>query len=172
MAEFFDTLNERSSIRGYEKKELTNEQIDLLIEAGLKAPTARNLQEVYISALKTSDPLAKEIQKELNPNASNTFYYDAPVLFFLSAETGFKWSFLDSGIAVENMHLAAKDMGLGSVILGCIDEVMLGEKKACFAEKLNIPEGYSFTIALAVGYPAVEKKQHDIDKEAKSSIID
>jgi len=172
MAEFFDTLNGRSSIRGYEAQPLTDEQIDLLVEAGLKAPTARNQQEIHIAVLKTGNPVAKEIQKELNPNVTIPFYYDAPVLFFLSGRSDFKWSALDAGIAVENMHLAAQAMGLGSVILGCIDNILLGERKAYYDEKLKTPEGYSFEIALAVGYPSLDKKPHNIDKEANSAYID
>ena len=171
MAELFEIIKERSSIRAYEPKKLPKEDIEALVKAGLQAPTARNEQEIHISVLDTENPVAMEIQKELNPNAAATFYYGAPVLFFLSGKDSFKWTALDAGIAVENMHLAALGLGLGSIILGCIDGVMKGEKKAYFNEKLDIPEGYTFQIALAAGYPATEKAPHDID-EANVSYID
>ena len=172
MADLFQVINERSSIRGYKPEMLTKDEIDLLVKAGLQAPTARNEQEIHISVVNTSNPVVKEIQQALNPDAKNTFYYDAPVLFFLSGKDDFKWSKLDAGIAVENMQLAAKGAGLGSVILGCIDAILLQDKKAYFNGKLGIPEGYSFAIALAAGYPNVEKAPHEIDIKANVSYVD
>lgn len=168
MSEFTKVMNERGSIRAYKNEMLTDAEIKALVEAGLKAPTARNEQEIHITAVKTTNPVIKEIQDAFNPSASTTFYYNAPVLYFLSGADYFKWSSLDAGIAVENMHLAARDLGLGSLIIGCIDATMLGERKAEFNEKLGIPEGYSFRIALAAGYPDTEKEPHviDIDKNA------
>ena len=171
MADLFQTINERSSIRAYLPKALSKEEIGLVVEAGLRAPTARNEQELHFSVLNTATPLAKEIQNALNPSAKSTFYYDAPTVIFVSGADDFKWSRLDAGIAVENMHLAAKGLGLGSVVLGCIDEVMAGEKKAAFNKALGIPEGYSFEIALAVGYPNTEKTQHEFDEKKNVSYI-
>lgn len=172
MADLFQVINERSSIRGYKPDMLTKDEIDLLVKAGLQAPTARNAQEIHISVIQTANPVVKEIQQALNPDAKSTFYYHAPVLFILSGRDDFKWSKLDAGIAVENMHLAAKGIGLGSVILGCIDRILLEEKKAYFDEKLCIPEGYSFAIALAAGYPDTQKAPHDIDVKANASFVD
>ena len=171
MADALKTIFERSSIRAYKNEALTKEELDLLIKAGLLAPTAANRQEIFIVAVKTADPIVKEIQDLLNPNAENTFYYGAPELFLLYGKNEFKWSGCDAGIAVENMHLAAKAMDLGSVIIGCIDNVMHGEKSACLNAKLQVPEGYGFEDALAVGRPDTEKVPHDIDVEKNSVII-
>jgi len=173
MSEFMQVMNERSTIRAYRPQMLTEEEIRLLVNAGLQAPTARNAQEIFISVVKASNPLVAEIRQALNPDMQkNNFYYNAPVLFFLSGKDDFRWTHLDAGIAVENMHLAAKDMGLGSVILGCIDKVMLGEKKAYFDEKLKVPEGYSFEIAFAAGYPDTGKAPHEFDIEKNAAFVD
>ncbi len=163
MADLFQTIQERSSIRAYTKEALTNSEIELLVKAGLQAPTARNEREIHISVAPADSAVVAEIQKALNPNASTTFYYDAPVLFFLSGKDDFKWSSLDAGIAVENMHLAAKGMGLGSLIIGCVDGVLTGEQKAYFDQKLGVPEGYSFRIAFCAGHPDTTKEPHTID---------
>lgn len=172
MADIFQVIKERSSIRAYKPQMLTKEEIELLVNAGLQAPTARNEQEIHISVVNTASPVVKEIQQAWNPNAKTTFYFDAPVLFILSGKDDFKWHRLDAGIAVENMHLAARGAGLGSIILGCIDRVLLGGQKSYYDEKLGIPKGYSFEIAFAAGYPDTEKVPHTIDTDANVSYID
>ena len=54
----------------------------------------------------------------------NNFYYNAPTVLILSADKDFKWSKLDAGIAAQNIALAAQSMGLGSLIIGIIDDAM------------------------------------------------
>lgn len=171
MSTVLDIINTRSSIRKYSSRPVEEEICRTLIEAGLKAPTAANKQEIHISVTTADNPVQEEIQKELNPDASVNFYYNAPLIFFLSGRDDFKWSAVDAGIAVENMHLAAADLGLGSVILGCMERILNGEKKAYFDEKLSIPEGYSFLVAIAAGYPETAKEPHTYDFDRNVSIL-
>ena len=57
----------------------------------------------------------------------------------------------DTALAVQNMVLAAHDMGLGTVIIGTFD--------AAKAEKaLGVPEGYRVVTLFPVGVPAREGK--------------
>ena len=171
MNDFLKIIEERSSIRKYTDQQLTAEEVQTLIEAGLKAPTATNRQEIHISVVSKDNPVAMMIQNDLDPKAAVNFYYDAPLTFYLSAEDSFKWSSIDAGIAVENIHLAAKALGLGSVILGCMEKVLNGDKKEEYRKLLAIPEGYSFRVAIAVGYAATEKVPHQIDPEKDVTIL-
>lgn len=170
MSETLEAIAKRSSTRSYTKEKLTEEQIRLLIKAGLEAPTARNEQEIHISVVDGSNPILAEIDSEKQKlfkaedleHVSN-FYFDAPTVFFLSAKINFPWSRLDAGICVENIAIAAEALGLGSVIIGIINGAMQGEKKAYFARNLQFPENYEFAIAIAVGYKKAGKKPHEID---------
>ena len=166
-----NVVDTRSSIRKYRDKVIPEEVCRKLLEAGLKAPTATNRQELHFTVVKKDDPVQAEIQKDLNPDAAVNFYYDAPLTIYLSGEETFKWSSVDAGIAVENIHLAAADLGLGSVILGCMEKVLNGEKKAEYAKKLAFPEGYCYRIAIAVGYADTEKVPHSIDFDRDVTIL-
>lgn len=151
---------------------MEKEVLCTLLEAGLKAPTATNKQEIHITVVSRDNPVQAEIQQDLNPAvAPGTFFYNAPVTMYLSADESFKWSPVDCGIAVENIHLAANALGLGSVILGCMEKVLNGEKKQQYAEKLAFPQGYKYYIAIAVGYPETEKAQHEINVEKDVTIL-
>lgn len=171
MSNFLNVLNERSSIRKFTDQEIPADICKQLIEAGLKAPTAANKQEIHFSVVKGDNPIQKEIQNDLNPNAENSFYFNAPIIMYLSGPDDFKWSPVDAGIAVENIHLTAKALGLGSVILGCMVKIVNGEKKEYYQKKLCIPEGNSLLIAVAIGYPDTEKTPHTFDFEKNVTIV-
>ena len=187
MNEVLETIAKRSSIRAYKADKLTDTEIKTLITAGLQAPTARNMQEVHISVIDGDNPILKEIdtQRKLTMLAAapdeetkakiesnpNNFYYSAPTVLVLSADKDFKWNKLDSGIAAENIALAAQSMGLVSLIIGIIDDAMRGEKKDYFAKALQFPDNYEFAIAVAVGHRDTEKEQHEIDFDKSVSFI-
>lgn len=166
------TIKKRSSTREYTPEPLTEEELNALLHAGLQAPTAANRQEIHFTVLKGDNPILQELEDEKNrlrglSALPHNFYYEAPVVIVMSADSTYRWSPLDAGIAVENMALAAEALGLGSLIIGCIYDALRGEKKDYFAKALRFPEQYEFEIAIAFGHKAVEKDPHTYDAEAQ-----
>lgn len=171
-----EVIRKRSSARSYGSEGLSEEELRTVIEAGLHAPTGMNKQELRFSVVSGDNPLLKELDADKRALRGQgelpvTFYYDAPTLIFISAETGFKWSSVDAGIAVQTMALAAESIGLNSLIIGCVYDALNGERKAYYDEKLGIPEGYSFAIALAVGHRTDEKAPHEYDYEKQVHFV-
>ncbi len=163
-----EAITKRSSTRGYTPEKLSELEIKNIVEAGLKAPTAANKQEIHFTVLDGDHQALKELEDEKNrlrdlKDVPHNFYYEAPTVILLSADASYKWSALDAGIAVENMALAAEEMGLGSLIIGCIYDAMRGDRRKEFEAKFAIPEGYEYEIALAVGHKAVTKEPHTYD---------
>lgn len=171
-----ETIKQRSSARAYSAEKLTQAELDSILEAGLQAPTATNRQEIRFSLISGDNPILEELDEEKRrlrgqEKQSNNFYYGAPSLIFLSAEDDFKWSKVDAGIAVQNMVLAAESLGLGTLIIGCVYDALHGEKKEYFSQALQIPEGYSFQIALAVGHKTDNKKPHEYEVEKQVKVL-
>lgn len=171
-----ETIKQRSSARAYNAEKLTQAELDSILEAGLQAPTATNRQEIRFSLISGDNPILEELDEEMRrlrglEKQSNNFYYGAPSLIFLSAEDDFKWSKVDAGIAVQNMVLAAESLGLGTLIIGCVYDALHGEKKEYFSQALQIPEGYSFQIALAVGHKTDNKKPHEYEVEKQVKVL-
>lgn len=176
MGSVFDVIKERSSTRGYTEDKLSEVELNTVLEAGLHAPTGMNKQEIHFTVVSGDNEILAQIEAEKNrlrnlDKVEHNFYYEAPTVILLSAESGFKWSHVDAGIAVENMALAATELGLGNLIIGCIYDALNGEKKDYFAKKLSLPEGYEFEIALAVGHKAVTKEPHTFDKDKQVTIL-
>lgn len=176
MNQVIETIQKRSSTRGYTAETLTDEELDILIHAGLQAPTAANKQEIHFTVLKGSHPILAELEDEKNrlrqiSDPPHNFYYEAPAVILLSADSSYRWSALDAGIAVENMALAAESLGLGNLIIGCIYDAMRGEKKSYFSDALKFPENYEYEIAIAFGHKAVAKDPHTYDAGAQVTYL-
>jgi nitroreductase len=171
------TMKQRSSARAYTTEKLTKPQLDTILEAGLQAPTGMNKQEIHFTVVTGDNPILAELDEEKRrlrgqEKQIHNFYYEAPTLIFLSAEDEFRWNKVDVGIAVQNMVLAAESLGLGTLIIGCVYDALHGEKKEYFSRALQIPEGYSFQIALAVGYKADDKTPHEYDFNKQVTICE
>lgn len=176
MGNVIETIKKRSSTRGYTNEPLTDDELNTLLHAGLQAPTAANKQEIHFTVLKGDNKLLTELEEEKNrlrniSDAPHNFYYEAPTVVILSADSNYKWSALDAGIAVENMALAAEELGLGNLIIGCIYDAMRGEKKAYFSDALKFPENYEYEIAIAFGHKAVTKEPHTYDADAQVTYL-
>ena len=176
MNDIIRAIQDRSSTRGYTPDPLTDAELDTLLSAGLQAPTAANRQEIHFSVVQHPNPILQEIEDEKNTlagvqNPPANFYYDAPVVLFLSGDRSFPWSAVDAGIACENIALAAEGLGLGSVIIGCVRNALTGAKESYFAEALKFPEGYEFQVAIAVGRKALTKEPHTYDAARNISRI-
>ena len=176
MSNVIEAIKGRSSTRGYTSEPLTDAELQTLIHAGLQAPTAANKQEIHFTVLKGDNPILTELEEEKNRLRNITvqehnFYYEAPVVVILSADSSYKWSPLDAGIAVENMALAAEDLGLGNLIIGCIFDAIRGEKKEYFSKALKFPDNYEYEIAIAFGHKAVNKEPHTYNADAQVTYL-
>lgn len=180
MSDVLQVIAQRSSTRKFKEEAPTKEQIEQLVIAGLHAPTAKNEQEIHISVLEGTSPILQEIEQEkrrilgadanANPNPNNSFY-QAPVVFILSADKDLRWSKLDAGICAQSIALAAEELGLGSLIVGSVYDALYGEKKAYFEELLQFPQNYEFAIAIALGYKDTQKTPHEINLEKNVTYI-
>lgn len=180
-----DTIAARRSHRAYESTPISQEHIDLILKAFLESPSAVNKQPWHISVVRNQELLSEmneivrdEMMKRAAADRSPRFadpafnvFYRAPVVFFISADPAWRYAALDSGIAVQNIALAAESLGLGSVILGMPRDVFASERADEFKKALQFNEGEEFMIAIAVGHPADDKPAHPIN-EGHISYID
>ena len=171
-----ETMKQRSSARAYSDEKVTKAELDTILEAGLQGPTGMNRQEIHFTVVSGDNPMLAELDEEKRrlrgqEKQPHNFYYEAPLLIFLSAEDDFKWSKVDAGIAVQNMTLAAESLGLGTLIIGCVYDALHGEKSEYFSQALQIPKGYSFQIALGVGHKTDNKTPHEYDYEKQVTVL-
>ena len=136
----------RRSIRQYENKEIPQEILEKILEAGRQAPSAANRQPVRFIVI-TNDTLKNELSK----GRYNRFIKDAPVTIIGCANRGpvltRKWSIVDTTIALQNMVIAAWTLGIGSCWIGDFKEKQV-------KELLHIPRQWKIVALITFGYPA------------------
>lgn len=170
------TMLERSSIRAYTDEKLTEEQISILQEAALSAPTAMNAQDqrfVFVTNAAVINELEEGIIEAACAGGDSAFaerlrqrggkiIYDAPLFIAIFAHPA-KFSAVDAGIAIENIALAAKSIGLDTVILGFPRIAFEGPNAAKYKKLLGMDEEREFMIGISVGHAATTKEPHEWD---------
>lgn len=95
----------------------------------------------------------------------NNLFYNAPTVLFVShreqdLQPGIEWANVTS--IINQMHLKATDLGLGSVYMWGALESMRMIPELNNTKLLNLPDGFKPLIALALGYPIEELKERPI----------
>ena len=179
-----EAIQQRRSHRKYKPEQLTEEQLNAVLDAAISSPSANNHQPWHFSVVQDSallDRIHEEAAKvalarepgkrspRYNDPAFQLFYH-APTVIFLSAPADNRFAMVDCGIAVYGIALAAKSLGLGSVILGLPHDAFAGSAREDLAKALQFPEGHQFVIAIALGQADDQKAAPDKHPE-KISII-
>jgi nitroreductase len=149
-----EAVRGRRSVRDFKNQDVSSEIVDRLIEAGMWAPSAGNIQPwEFIIVRKT------EIRKKLAEAAWNqSSIEEAPVVIVVCAneDRSFQrygdrgatlYCIQDTAAAIQNIHLVAYSIGLGSCWIGAFDE-------EAARETLKIPAGIRPVAIIPVGYPA------------------
>jgi FMN reductase [NAD(P)H] len=162
-------LMERASCRTFLKKKIPSNVQQLVLEAGIHAPTGGNLQPYSIIKIEADEP-----KRKLAEMCAQKCIADAPVdlLFCIdwrrlerwaqlevapfSATSSFRhfWiSFQDTIIAAQNICTAADSLGLGSVYIGTVLE-FFREVRDIF----RLPTHVLPVVLLCLGYPKTRPK--------------
>ena len=160
--EALQCIKTRRSVRKYSDQPVTREVLDAIFDAVTYAPSWKNTQSVRYTVVKSAELKAKIADEAVLGFALNQKTISrCPVLLIQSTvnsisghspdgsvdtSKGDTWAMYDAGISAQTLCLAAKDMGLGTVIMGVFDEDIL-------AKLIDLPEGQTVTGMIAIGYP-------------------
>ncbi len=170
--EFFEVIKKRRSVRKFDSlKQVTDEQIEKILQAGRLAPSANNLQDWFFVVVKNP-----EIKKQLvNACSGQNFVGEASTVIIVcsdkrlanthSARHGSDFfTIQDTAIATQQMWLAITALGLGTCWIGAFDEKEV--KRVLHLENYLRPMAI-----LPIGYPVKKppttprKKLSEISKE-------
>ena len=149
-----DCIMTRTSVRSYQKdRSVENEKIEVLLRAGMAAPSAVNKQPWHFIVVTEREVLDK--LAEANPNAG--MLRKAPLAIVpcgdmdkaLEGDARAYW-IQDVSAATENILLAAHDLGLGAVWTGTYPSA---ERVSAISQVLALPENVIPLCTIVIGYP-------------------
>ena len=168
MNEIIKTILERRSIRSYTTDPIRREHLDLIIQAGLYAPSSRNRQPWHLCVLQGQemiDRLTAELKAAIalmpeNPYAaqvgaaSYTVNFHAPAFIIVSADPEVSTSpQADCALVLGNMFLAAHSLGIGSCWVNQLGSACRENGFRKILTKLGVPQNNYVYGCSAFGYP-------------------
>ena len=163
--EFFRLAKERYSCRKFSDRPVEDEQLDMILEAGISAPTAKNVQPVKIWVIRSEDALEKV--KASTPfkwmsNASAVLVVGGKSEgAFVRPSDNRNFEDVDASIVATHIMLAIHDLGLGSTWVGLFDVPKL---KEFFPDMKD----YDLVAMFPIGYPADDaepSERHAVRKD-------
>jgi nitroreductase len=147
--QILEVIKSRRSVREYQNKEIKDEMIENILEAGRWAPSGLNNQPwsfIVITNKKIAHSMAECTRY-------GSIIRSAPLLIAVFLDSNAMYDHTKDtqacGAAIQNMLLAAHGMGLGAVWLG---EIL--NQKDDVRHILNAPDSLELMAVIAVGYPS------------------
>ena len=164
-----DTLNimkTRTSVKKYKPDMVPKELIDQIIEAGLYAPSGMNGQSPIVVAVTNKelrDKLSKMNAAIMGANIDP--FYGAPVVLVVLADKTRPTYLYDGSLVMENMMLAAHELGLGSCSIHRAKEEFESEEGKEILKSLGIEGEYEGIGHCILGYAEGDVPQVKARKE-------
>ncbi len=152
--DILEIIKGRRSIRNFKTEDLPEQIVENLVEAARWAPSAGNIQPWKFIIVRKPETKKKLVKAALE----QAFVEEVPVVIIVCADENRSsqgygsrgrtlYCIQDTAAAIQNIHLAAYALGLGTCWIGAFDEEE--------ARKiLKIPQGIRPVAIIPVGYPA------------------
>ena len=166
--DLLDVMLKRRSVRKYTDEEIPNEKMNKIIQAGLLAPTSRNLKPCNFLVIENKETL-KKISKSKAFGASFVKDANKAIAVIANSKVSDTW-IEDSSIALAFMHLMAAEQDVGS----CWIQIHLRKSKLGKSSEdlvrdiLGIDDYFRIVGILALGIEDGHMEAYsldDIDKE-------
>lgn len=118
-----DIMNRRS-IRKYKTEQISREELDTVLQAGICAPTGMNRQSPLVIAVQNKE--VRDRLSRMNAAVLGTDsdpFYGAPTVVVVLADANSPHAVQDGSLVMGNMLNAAKAIGLGSCWVNRAKEV-------------------------------------------------
>lgn len=151
MNEVICAIEGRRSIRSYRTDPVPEEKLEAVVKAGLMAPSAMNQQSWHFVVI--SGKGVERYRTYCIEKLGRDPYYGAPAMILVFGKKDAIAPVCDGSLAIGNLLLAAKALGLGSCWIHCVNDLF---KEEASAAEWGVPAGYRPVGSVALGFPAGE----------------
>jgi len=151
--EAIEVLMNRRAVRKFKSEQITDEQLQSILEVGTYAPTGRHRQTPWIIAVQ--NPEEREAVSKLNAKvmgADTDPYYGAPTIVIVVAPEDGVFGNLNGAAVITNMVNAAYAVGVDSCWIHRPLEMFRTEEGKAMLKKWGITEDVIGIGSIALGY--------------------
>lgn len=161
MSEVMNNIKSRRSCRKFTNQEIKKEDLEQILEAGIYAPSAMNKQSWRFTVLRKKENIQKlaSAVREVLGRAADYNFYDPTVFVLVSNERDNGNGEADVAVALENMFLAAEDLGVGSCWINQLKGICDEPAIRALLDTYDFPENHVVWGCAALGYSAGEIKE-------------
>lgn len=154
MNETIKTLLERKSCRSFKAEQISDEHLQAVIDAGLAAPSGRNMQNTIIVAVQDKDTIDRlsKMNAEIMGTDGDPFY-GAPTVCIVFGRSSGTTSLEDGSLVIGNMLTAAYSLGLGGCWIHRARQTFETEEGRELLREWGIPEDVFGVGNCILGYP-------------------
>lgn len=156
----YDNIMTRTSIRSWQDKAVEDEKVEMLLRAGMAAPTAVNRQPWHFVVLDKRESIDL-----LATGRGGGMVRKAPLAIVVCGDMNKaldgiarEYWVQDASAATENILLAANALGLGAVWTGAYP---IAERVDGISEALDLPANRVPLAVILVGYPSEKPEPKD-----------
>ena len=157
--ETLETIKKRRSCRAYKPEQITDEELNAVLEAGTYAASAMGRQSAKIVVVQ--DAAARAQLTRMNAavmGTNNDPMYAAPTILVVLADANSKNAVQDGSLVMGNLMLAAASLGLGSCWINRAREEFDSAEGKALLKKWGIEGDWIGVGHCILGYPAAAPK--------------
>ena len=166
-----EAIAKRKSTRSYRPETISEEAITAILKAACAAPVAMaRYDSLHITVIENEEMIGRindmtaEFFAKKTGVKKNTDFGARTMVLVSSMSTMLppEMEFANVGIVIENMILAATDLGIDSVVLGGAPSIIA--RNEALVKELGIPDGFKPVLGAFFGYALCEEapKEHVI----------
>lgn len=155
MKETLEDLKTRRSCRKYQQKQIKQEELDAIIEAGKYAPTGAGKQSPKMVVIQDKKIIAEisKLNAEIFGTTSDPFY-GAPTVIVVFSDKNIPTHVEDGALVMGNLLNAAHALGIDSCYIYRAKEVFETKKGKALMKEWGLSENYVGIGNCILGYGA------------------
>ena len=161
-----EAIKARHSTRGFSDRQIGNADLEAILFAGGQAAVGgADFKSLKLIVIQDAELLKAIDEASAKRRPGSHPLYGAPTLVVLASKESILpgIEFTNAGCIIQNMMVAAADLGVDSIYLWMSMYGINGEPE--LAKKLGFPEGFTCVGTMALGYAAKEFPKTKADEQ-------
>jgi nitroreductase len=193
MEDLLQLIKSRRSIRRYTDRQISADDLNKIVEAGLYAPNAGGGQRSVLVAIRNAhiveqvgrlnvacmdrsrlagSYVSKEQPSIIDDPTIKSGFYGAPSVVIVFAQKNFLYSIPDAFCAAENMVLMARALGISSCIVARGEETFASPEGAELLRRWGVPDTMMARCFVTLGYNSGDYPAEKPRKQNRSIVIE